>query len=201
MAEELSAGGHEQEEESALTESAPESAGPDASDTKLTPEDVAYMESVQKKRLIIMIIAGIVVLVLGFLAGKNLASLKSDARRGVMLTIGTIGFPAILLLFSLSRSFLLSMGLLLVMGFTFTWQNALANTLLQIASPDEMRGRVMSFYSMAFMGMVPCRAAERRSRAFIRSLTRSWDMLAVSRSIPRSPGRSSSAAPWMACPV
>ena len=37
------------------------------------------MESVQKKRLIIMIIAGIVVLVLGFLAGQNLASLKSDA--------------------------------------------------------------------------------------------------------------------------
>ncbi len=79
MAEELSAGGHEQEEESALSESTPESAGPDASDTKLTPEDVAYMESVQKKRLVIMIIAGIVVLVLGFLAGKNLASLKSDA--------------------------------------------------------------------------------------------------------------------------
>jgi len=83
-----------------------------------------------------------------------IASLKSDARRGVMLTIGTIGFPAILLLFSLSRSFLLSMGLLLVMGFTFTWQNALANTLLQIASPDEMRGRVMSFYTMTTQAMM-----------------------------------------------
>ena len=48
MAEELSAGGHEQEEESALTESAPESAGPDASDTKLTPEDVQALNTARE---------------------------------------------------------------------------------------------------------------------------------------------------------
>lgn len=37
------------------------------------------MERVQKKRLVIVIIAGIVVLILGFLAGQNLSSLKSAA--------------------------------------------------------------------------------------------------------------------------
>lgn len=83
-----------------------------------------------------------------------IASLRSNARRGLMLTIGTIGFPTILLLFSTSRSFLLSMLLLFVMGFVFTWQNALANTMLQVASPDEMRGRVMSFYTMTTQTMM-----------------------------------------------
>mgnify|MGYP002868536489 CR=1 FL=1 len=83
-----------------------------------------------------------------------IASLKSGARRGLMLLIGTIGFPTVLLLFSISRSFLVSLALLLVMGFVFTWQNALANTMLQIASPDEMRGRVMSFYTMTTQTMM-----------------------------------------------
>lgn len=45
----------------------------------LSPEDVSYMESVQKKRLIVMILAGIVILVLGFFAGKNLAAHKNAA--------------------------------------------------------------------------------------------------------------------------
>lgn len=83
-----------------------------------------------------------------------IASLRSNARRGLMLTIGTIGFPTILLLFSTSRIFLLSMVLLLGMGFVFTWQNALANTMLQVASPDDMRGRVMSFYTMTTQTMM-----------------------------------------------
>jgi len=44
--------------------------------------------------------------------------------------------------------------LLLFVGFSFVCQNALANTLMQIATPDEMRGRVMSLYSMTFQGMM-----------------------------------------------
>lgn len=83
-----------------------------------------------------------------------IASLQTNARRGLMLTIGTIGFPTILLFFSTSGSFLLSMLLLLAMGFVFTWQNALANTMLQVASPDDMRGRVMSFYTMTTQTMM-----------------------------------------------
>ena len=33
-------------------------------------------------------------------------------------------------------------------------QNALANTLLQMIAPDEMRGRVMGLYSMSFQAMM-----------------------------------------------
>ncbi len=78
------------------------------------------------------------------------ASLPENARRGQMLTIGNLGFPAVLLLFSLSRSFPLSVLLMFLVGINFTWQNSLVNTLLQFAAPDEMRGRVMSLYTLTF---------------------------------------------------
>ncbi len=78
------------------------------------------------------------------------ASLPARAHRGRMLTIGNLAFPLLLLLFSLSQSFLLSLGTLLLIGISFVWQNALANTLLQFASPDGLRGRIMSVYTMVF---------------------------------------------------
>lgn len=78
------------------------------------------------------------------------ASLPDNARRGRMLTIGNLAFPMLLLLFSLSRSFLISIVILLFIGVSFVWQNALANTLLQLVTPDALRGRVMAVYSLAF---------------------------------------------------
>jgi predicted MFS family arabinose efflux permease len=53
-----------------------------------------------------------------------------------------------------SRSFPVTLLLMGLIGVSFVWQNALANTLIQIAAPDEVRGRVMALYSMitiAFM--------------------------------------------------
>lgn len=82
------------------------------------------------------------------------ASLPETARRGWLLTLGNIGFPLLLLAFAFSRSYILSMALMLLVGFAFVLQNALANTLLQVVAPDEMRGRVMALYSMTFMGMM-----------------------------------------------
>lgn len=88
---------------------------------------------------------------IGALAGALvIASLPAGAHRGKMLTIGNLSFPLLLLVFGLSRSFLLSLATLVLVGMSFVWQNALANTLLQFASPDELRGRVMSVYTMVF---------------------------------------------------
>ena len=78
------------------------------------------------------------------------ASLPDGARRGRWLTLGNLAFPALVLLVALSRSFPLSAVLLLGVGFSFVAQNALANTLIQLAVPDDLRGRVMSFYSLTF---------------------------------------------------
>ncbi|MGO1592342.1 MAG: hypothetical protein ACTHW1_04980 [Ancrocorticia sp.] len=51
----------------------------DSHSSGLSPEDIAYMERVQKKRLVITIILGVILLVVGFFAGTNLASLGSQA--------------------------------------------------------------------------------------------------------------------------
>jgi hypothetical protein len=81
------------------------------------------------------------------------ASLPINARRGRLFTAGNLVFPLFLLMFSFSSSFPLSLLLTLFIGFSFVWQNALANTLLQFVTPDELRGRVMAIYSMTFQAM------------------------------------------------
>jgi MFS family permease len=84
----------------------------------------------------------------------TVASLPADARRGRLLTMGNLGFPALVILLAVSRSFLLSLVLLMGIGVSFVAQNALANTMLQLATPDGLRGRVMSFYTLTFTVMM-----------------------------------------------
>jgi MFS family permease len=81
------------------------------------------------------------------------ASLPERARRGHMLTLGNLGLPALLLAFVNSPIFLLSLFLMVLVGMGQVFQNALANTLLQITAPDHLRGRVMSQYSLVSQGM------------------------------------------------
>lgn len=78
------------------------------------------------------------------------ASLPNTARRGPLLTFGNLAFPLLLIGYALSRSFLLSVVLLMGIGTSFVFQNALANTLLQLTVPDAVRGRVMSVYTLVF---------------------------------------------------
>jgi MFS family permease len=92
---------------------------------------------------------------IGAVAGALLvASLPATSRRGPWLTLGNLAFPALLVGMALSRSFRLTMGLLLLVGISFVLQNALANTMLQLITPDALRGRVMGFYSLTFQGMM-----------------------------------------------
>jgi MFS-type transporter involved in bile tolerance (Atg22 family) len=48
---------------------------------------------------------------------------------------------------------LLSLVMMLFVGMSHVFQNAMANTLLQLAAPDQLRGRVMSLYSLVSHGM------------------------------------------------
>jgi MFS family permease len=57
--------------------------------------------------------------------------------------------------FSFSTSLWLSVALLLPAGYSMMLQMACSNTLIQTMVPDQLRGRVMSVYSMMFMGMAP----------------------------------------------
>jgi MFS family permease len=57
--------------------------------------------------------------------------------------------------FSLSRWLPLSLLMLVGAGLTMLTHLAASNTILQTVVEDRWRGRVMSFYTMAFMGMAP----------------------------------------------
>jgi MFS family permease len=83
-----------------------------------------------------------------------IASFSEKSRRGQLLTAGNLTFPVMLLIMAVSRSFILTCLALLFVGFSFVCQNALANTLLQLVTPDEVRGRVMSLFTLVLNGMM-----------------------------------------------
>jgi MFS family permease len=64
-------------------------------------------------------------------------------------------FSAALLALSLSRSFYVALGCLLVAGFGMLLFFSTSNTVLQTIVPDEMRGRVMGVWSLVFGAMIP----------------------------------------------
>ncbi|MGI8788039.1 MAG: MFS transporter [Pyrinomonadaceae bacterium] len=89
------------------------------------------------------------------IAALVLASRKQVFGLGRWVNFASAGFGIFLIVFSFSRSFWLSMILLLPIGFSMMTQMSSSNTLIQAMVPDELRGRVMSVYSMMFMGMAP----------------------------------------------
>jgi MFS family permease len=102
---------------------------------------------------------------LGFLMGAagvgSLASaLSLVARKSVrgltkMIPIAAAAFGIGLIAFGLSRITWLSMALLLIAGFGMMQGVTASNTILQTLVDERMRGRVMSYYTMAFVGMAP----------------------------------------------
>jgi MFS family permease len=102
---------------------------------------------------------------LGFLLGASgvgalisavsLALRKTVRGLTTMIQISAAVFGAGLIGFGLSRIFLLSMFLMLIVGFGMMQGLAASNTVIQTLVPEDMRGRVMSYYTMAFVGMAP----------------------------------------------
>jgi MFS family permease len=89
------------------------------------------------------------------LAALLLASRRSSRGLGRWVAGSAAGFGLALVAFSLARSLPLAAFLLAVAGFFMMTQMAASNTLLQVLTPDALRGRIMAFYSMMFMGMAP----------------------------------------------
>src|ERR1700720_2223716 len=92
--------------------------------------------------------------------GALLGALTLAVRSGVKGlgrwgSVCCAGFGVSLMLFSFSRSFWLSVLLLLPVGYFIMLQMASSNTLIQVMVPDALRGRTMAVYSMMFMGMAP----------------------------------------------
>ncbi len=85
----------------------------------------------------------------------RLAARPSVLGLGRVIPVTAAGFGATLIAFSFSHWLWLSLLLLVGTGFNFMQQMASSNTILQTISEDKKRGRVMSFYAMAFQGVAP----------------------------------------------
>ncbi|MGE0058903.1 MAG: MFS transporter [Dehalococcoidia bacterium] len=93
---------------------------------------------------------------LGTLVGGFALAASGDIRRkGTLLTVTAVFTGAVLLALSLSTSLIVLLVMLVGVGVTTTVFNATASTVLQINSPGNMRGRVMSFNTIAWRGFTP----------------------------------------------
>ena len=92
----------------------------------------------------------------GALVGTvSLTMRKNVVGLGRRIVIATAICGAALIAFGFSRIAWVSILILPFVGFGLMQQMAPSNTILQTIVDDEKRGRVMSFYSMAFLGMAP----------------------------------------------
>ncbi|MDP2924445.1 MAG: MFS transporter [Candidatus Omnitrophota bacterium] len=102
---------------------------------------------------------------LGFLMGSIglgalFATIYLASRTTVLglvkiIAIATSIFGMGLVFFSFSSTLWLSLIILFITGFAMMVQMASSNTILQTIAEDDKRGRVMSFYTMSFMGVAP----------------------------------------------
>jgi MFS family permease len=92
----------------------------------------------------------------GAMFGALALAMRQQLRGlGNVVSYAAAGLGASLVLFSFSHWFWVSFTILIVSGFTMMMQFTATNTLIQAMVPDQLRGRVMSLYSMMFLGMSP----------------------------------------------
>lgn len=93
---------------------------------------------------------------LGALSGAlYLASRRSTRNLQKLIPIAAATFGVGLIIFSLSRVYALSLVMMVIIGLGMMLQMASSNTMLQSIVEDDKRGRVMGFFTMAFMGTTP----------------------------------------------
>jgi MFS family permease len=89
------------------------------------------------------------------IGGVYLATRKTVLGLGKILVAATAVFGLGLVFFGISKNLWFSLATMLFAGFGMLINIAAVNTILQTITEDDKRGRVMSFYTMAFIGMTP----------------------------------------------
>jgi MFS family permease len=84
-----------------------------------------------------------------------LASRSSVLGLGRVMMLSTVTFGAALVAFSLTHTLWLALLILPIVGGGFMIEMASTNTILQTITEESLRGRVMAFYTMAFLGTAP----------------------------------------------
>lgn len=93
---------------------------------------------------------------LGALSGAlYLASRKNAAGLEKLIPISAMVFGSGLILLAVSRMFWVATLVMVITGAGMMLVMASSNTVIQTVIDDSKRGRVMSFYAMAFMGTAP----------------------------------------------
>jgi predicted MFS family arabinose efflux permease len=92
----------------------------------------------------------------GAVAGAlYLASRTSVLGLGRVMVVATLAFGLGIIGFGLARSLWIALLLLPIAGAGFMVEMASTNTILQTITQEHLRGRVMAFYAMAFLGTAP----------------------------------------------
>lgn len=86
-------------------------------------------------------------------AALALATLRRTSRR--MLFVGAASFTLLEAALAASHWYLLSLAVMVVLGIAGLTFTATANTLLQLNVPDALRGRMLSLYTLLFLGSTP----------------------------------------------
>lgn len=89
------------------------------------------------------------------IAAIALASVGERTRPGGRITTGLFVYPIAFLLFSFAPSFWLALPLLMLGGWAMITLLATTNTVMQTTTPDTLRGRVMSLYTLTLVGLMP----------------------------------------------
>jgi MFS family permease len=91
----------------------------------------------------------------GSVAGALFLAARGNRRGGGRRTVAAgFTFAAALTAFALSKGLVIAVPALAVAGWGMVTLVATANTLVQSIVPDELRGRVMSFFSLVLLGMM-----------------------------------------------
>ena len=92
----------------------------------------------------------------GAMVGALAVAAFSSGRPPLGMVVGpALAAAALLLLLSTARHFGVTAAVLVALGFAQIVFMTSCNTTVQIAVPDELRGRVMGLYALVFAGMTP----------------------------------------------
>jgi len=88
-------------------------------------------------------------------AALSLAAVGPQLRRGALVAWASPAFGLAVAGFAYASWYPLALTILALAGFAMVLNNAASNTLLQSLVPDTLRGRVMSIWSLVFVGFAP----------------------------------------------
>ena len=88
-------------------------------------------------------------------AALALAWRSGLSEKGRAVRLASLAFAVALLGFGLSHRYGVALAWLALLGAAMTSSSSLINTLMQERAPDRLRGRVISLYALAWLGLVP----------------------------------------------